>query len=141
MNLVFLKPFCVFKFFLNTFSAFVILNHNFKNEGMYSLKHRHLVYWLKIKQFNKWNKLFEWLIVFYRTNVHIKDRPYACRYKVGLIGYRRGRNPLKRIIKSINDWCRILEQEKTYSTSFPFIHSLFIMYLLLEGINVLLKYT
>ena len=40
-------------------------------------------------------------------------------------------------MKSANQWCRILEPEKTYSTSSPFIHSLFILYLNLEAINVL----
>ena len=42
-------------------------------------------------------------------------------------------------MKSANQWCRILDPEKTYSTSSPFIHSLFFMYLQLEAKNVLLK--
>ena len=52
----------------------------------------------------------------------------------------RGWNPQKRIMKSENQLCLILEPEKTFSTSSPFIHSLFNMYLNLEAINVLLKY-
>ena len=42
-----------------------------------------------------------------------------------------------KIRKSVASW--ILDPEKTYSSSFPFIHSVFIMYLHLEAINKLLK--
>ena len=43
-------------------------------------------------------------------------------------------------MKSAKELCHILEPEKTFSSSSPFIHSLFNMYLYLEAINVLLKY-
>ena len=42
-------------------------------------------------------------------------------------------------MKSKNELCRILEPEKTFSNSSPFIHSIFDMYLYLEAINVLLE--
>ena len=51
----------------------------------------------------------------------------------------RERNPRTRIIKSAKHQCRILEPEKTFSTSSPFIRSLFTVYLQQEAINVLLK--
>ena len=54
--------------------------------------------------------------------------------------YIVGWNPRKRNMKSAKEWCQILELEKTCSTSYPFTHSLFIMYLYQEAINVLLKY-
>ena len=51
----------------------------------------------------------------------------------------RGWNPQMKIIKSANQQRRILEPEKTYSSSSPLLSSLFIMYLYLEAINVLLN--
>ena len=48
-------------------------------------------------------------------------------------------NARKKIMKSKNELCRILEPEKTFSNSSPFIHSIFDMYLYLEAINVLLE--
>ena len=51
----------------------------------------------------------------------------------------RGWNPRKRIMKSANQWWRILEPEKTCSSSSP-LFSLFIMYLSVEPINVLLNH-
>ena len=49
-------------------------------------------------------------------------------------------NPRKRIMKSAKELCQILELEKTSSSS-PFIHSLFNMYLYLEARNILLKHS
>ena len=42
---------------------------------------------------------------------------------------------LKRIMKSANQWCRILELKKVYSTFSPFIHLLLIAYKISKGLH------